>query len=119
MKKSDYLSLFEKYIRNEATEEEKACLFDWIRHDEKIDRLMLKRLEQAACDVDHDTEMRMYEHIRTSILPKNKQVRLHRSWHKAIRRTAVWLLPILSAWSVYLFTSRPSSENDLLTITAP
>lgn len=119
MKKNDYIRLSEKYIRDEATEEERERLFDWIRHNEKINWLMLKRLEQAACDVDHDTEMRMYEHIRTSILPKNKQVCLNRSWRKTIRQAAVWLLPILSAWSVYLFTSRPSSENDLLTIIAP
>ena len=78
MKKNDYIRLSEKYIRDEATEEERERLFDWIRHNEKINRLMLKRLEQAACDVDHDTEMRMYEHIRTSILPKNKQVCLNR-----------------------------------------
>lgn len=40
MKKNDYIRLFEKYIRNEATEEEKERLFDRIRDDKQIDRLM-------------------------------------------------------------------------------
>ncbi len=119
MKKNDYIRLFEKYIRNEATEEEKERLFDRIRDDKQIDRLMEKRLERAACDIDHDTKNRMYERIRASILPDSKPVRLHRSWRKAMRWAAVWILPVVSAWTVYVFTSRPVSADKVVAITAP
>ncbi len=72
MEKEKYILLFEKYLRNEASEEEKERLLTMLRRDKYINQLLEKGLENSESEFDEEIINRMYENIRTTVFPSKK-----------------------------------------------
>lgn len=119
MEKKNYILLFEKYIHNEASEEEIQLLLGILRHDKHIDQFIENMLAQTPRELDENTEQRMHEQIRATILSKRKRAFTPASLRRAMQWAAIFVLPILSALLVYFLTTSPLPGNNLVTITAP
>ncbi len=116
---NQYIRLFEKYLRNEASEPEQQLLAGILRNDRQIQSVLDNELENADPGMDEETSNRLYGHIRTAISPEKKQLFTHPAWKRTLRRVAVFLLPVISAFSVYfLMTNNIEKNAALITITA-
>jgi len=119
MEKKKYIALFEKYLHNEATEEEKLLLINLLRRDKDLDHFVEKMLQQSHPELDETTEQRMHAQIRSTISQGRKRSIRSASLRRAIQWAAMIILPLLSALLVYLLTSDQLPGNNRVTITAP
>lgn len=114
-----YIPLFERYLRNEISEQDKEHLLSMLQRDRDIHRILEKELENADAELDDETAKRMYSVISTTVSSSKKRVALNPVWRKALRWAAVLMLPLLSAFSVYYWvTSQETSGNSFVTVTA-
>ncbi|MDO5522504.1 MAG: FecR domain-containing protein [Bacteroidia bacterium] len=119
MDKGKYISIFEKYVRNEASEDEKKHLLTVLRHDRHIQQRLQTELEKADSSLDDDTLNSMYGHIRSAISPQKKRIFPISAWKKAGQWAAIFLLPILSAFLTHYFvTHQTSGNNTPITVSA-
>lgn len=119
MEKKHYIQLFEKYLSNEASEEEKQYLLGLLRLNSDIDLILEEKIRNNDHELDQDTEKRLYEQISSTIHQRKKRAVLRPNWRKAAQWAAIIILPVLSALSVYLLHSDRVNNNNLITITAP
>ncbi len=118
MEKKQYILLFEKYIRKEASAEEEQLLLSILRQDKEIDHLLEDKIKNSDQELDKETEQRMYKRIRAGKSQGKKPLVAAVTFRKAMQWAALIILPLLSAWLVYFLASDPlSGEN--VTITAP
>lgn len=116
---NQYIRLFEKYLRDEASEPEQQLLAGILRNDRQIQSVLDNELENADPGMDEETSNRLYEHIRTAISPEKKQLFTHPAWKRTLRWAAVLILPVISAFSVYLLMTNNIEDNAaLITVTA-
>ncbi len=121
MEKEKYILLFEKYLRNEASEEEKERLLTMLRRDKYINQLLEKGLENSESEFDEEIINRMYENIRTTVFPSKKSTRklIQPVWRKAMQWVAIIMLPVLSAFLAYYITiNQTYNNNNNVTVTA-
>lgn len=119
MENKNYIILFEKYLRNEASEEEKQLLLSMLRRDKDLDQFLEKMLEKSRPELDEKTEQRMLVQIRSTISQGRKRSLRTASLRRAMQWAAMIVLPVLSALLVYLITSDQLPGNNRVTITAP
>jgi ferric-dicitrate binding protein FerR (iron transport regulator) len=119
MENKNYIVLLEKYLHNEASEEETELLLTMLRRDKVLDQFLEKMLEQSRPELDKKTEQRMHEEIRSTISQGRKRSVRTASLRKAMQWAAMIVLPLLSALLVYLVTSDQLPGNNHITITAP
>ena len=119
MENKNYIALFEKYLRNETSEEETQLLLSMLRRDKDLDQYLERRLDQSHPEMDEQTEQRMHAQIRSTIAQGRKRSLRTASLRRAMQWAAMIVLPLLSALLVYLITSDPLPGNNHVTITAP
>jgi ferric-dicitrate binding protein FerR (iron transport regulator) len=119
MDNKNYIDLFEKYLRNEASEEETQLLLGLLRRDNNLDQYLERMLDQSHPEMDEKTEQRMHAQIRTTIQNGRKPAFTPASLRRAMQWAAIFILPIVSALLVYILTTSPLPDNNLVTITAP
>ena len=114
-----YIQLFEKYLRNEASEQEKETLVALLRNDRRIQHFFENELENAHPTWDEETATRIYDHVCASISSQKKHFSISPLWRKAMQWAAILVLPILSALAIYHFAQGDVGENqNPVTITA-
>lgn len=119
MEDNQYIRLFEKYLRNEVSEPEQQLLAGMLRNDRQIQSVLDNELKNADPKMDEETSDRLYQHIRTTISPKEKPLLTHMAWRRTLRWVAVLMLPVISAFSVYLLMTNNMEDNaSLITVTA-
>lgn len=119
MENKNYIILFEKYLHNEASEEEKQLLLSMLRRDKDLDQYLERMLDQSHPEMDEQTEQRMHTQIRSTIAQGRKRSLRTASLRRAMQWAAMIVLPLLSALLVYLITSDQLPGNSRVTITAP
>lgn len=119
MRKNQHIELFERYLRNEASEAEEQLLAKMLREDRQIHSILENGLENADAEMDEETSNRMYERIRTSIPVKKKPFFTQPIWRKSLRWAAIFILPLISAFSVYFLMNDNTAGNGTpVTVTA-
>lgn len=114
-----YIRIFEKYLRDETTEAEESQLEKMLRNDVQIHSLLENGLSDADENIDATLSNRLYDNIRSSIIPKRKQLHHHLVWRKTLRWAAIFILPIATAFSAYLLTTNHFEKDpSSVTITA-
>ena len=119
MEKKHYILLFEKYLRNEASEEETQLLLSLLRLNSDIDLFLEEKIRNNHHELNQDTEMRLYEQISSTIHHKKKSVVWNPKWRKTAQWAAILILPVLSALLVYFLHTDRVDSNNPITITAP
>lgn len=119
MENKNYIVLFEKYLRNEASDEETQLLLSMLRRDNDLDQFLGRMLDQSHPELDEKTEQRMHAQIRSTISQGRKRSVRTASLRRAMQWAAIIVLPLLSALLVYLITSDQLPGNNRVTITAP
>jgi ferric-dicitrate binding protein FerR (iron transport regulator) len=116
MDNNQHVRLFEKYLRHETSETEEQLLTGILRDDRQLRSILENELKNADPKIDEKTSNRLYESIRTTISSKKKQLFSYSIWRKTLRWAAVFILPVISAVSVYFLMSN-TIENDATPIT--
>jgi ferric-dicitrate binding protein FerR (iron transport regulator) len=112
MEKSKYIALFEKYLRNEISEQERYMLLLMLRSDKRVDDLFYNELKNAKPELDKDTASRIYANIRAKTSSEKKATPAISLWKRAMRWAAIFVLPILSALGAYYFASNGTFSNN-------
>lgn len=119
MDDNQYIRLFEKYLRNEISEPELQLLAGALRNSRRIQSILDNELMNANPEMDEEMSKLLFASIHASISRKKRSIFLAVDWGKTLRWTAVIMLPIISALSVYFLMSDDIEEEPaLITITA-
>ncbi|OJV87418.1 MAG: iron dicitrate transport regulator FecR [Bacteroidia bacterium 44-10] len=118
MRNNRYIGLFEKYLRNDVSKAEEQLLAEMLREDRQIHSLLENGLANADASMDEEISNRIYGRIHTSIHPKKKPLLAHPVWKKSLRWAAILILPIISAFSVYLLMDNTPENRTPVTVTA-
>lgn len=121
MNSNYYIQLFERYLRNEASEQEKKMLAMLLRNDRQMHRFFENVLENSDPAIDQETARLMYENILASVNSGKKSFHMQPLWRKTMQWAAILLLPVLSALTVYYFMRNNGefSNGNAVTIAAP
>jgi len=118
MKKEECLDIFERYLLNQATNEEVRRLSQWIRNSRELSEWMERQITESPNDMDKDIQIQMFNRIKTEIYkqennrPKpSSQAINFRYW---LRIAAIILLPLLTATGVYLYMSGSATKAPLI-----
>ncbi|NMB49748.1 MAG: DUF4974 domain-containing protein [Bacteroidales bacterium] len=106
MKKKNYTILFEKYLRNEASVEEIEQLLTLIRNDRQIQYLFEDQLRRSDSSFDENVQRQLFENISRDISINKKRHFIQKNWKKVLQWAAFFVLPLVSALSVYHFTQK-------------
>lgn len=120
MKKNECIHLFEKYLRNEANEQEKEQLAILLCKDKTMDYIFQKGIENAHSEWHSDIAEQIYANIQHSIRDEKKRSFIIPHWRKAAQWAAILFLPILSALIMYYATTSSSyPQKNAIVIVAP
>lgn len=124
MTREDYISIFEKYLHNEASDNDIKMLVENIRNDEKINRFFEAELANMSDEMPNEVRQRILLGImeQAGITTNHSTKRIAIKRKSFLKMVAVFLLPIASALVMYIYTSSNISndyENTTVTITAP
>ena len=116
MTDKNYMVLFEKYLRGESTVEETEALIDLIGSEDKFKEMLEVELMNADPTIDETIKKRIFGKIRLETTREKSYLSVN--WRKAMQWAAIFLLPVLSAFTVYYFTQRPQRNLQPTVITA-
>ncbi len=116
MTDKNYMVLFEKYLRGESTAEETEALIDLIGSEDKFKEMLEVELMNADPTIDETIKKRIFGKIRLETTREKSYLSVN--WRKAMQLAAIFLLPVLSAFTVYYFTQRPQRNLQPTVITA-
>lgn len=110
MTREDYISIFEKYLHNEATDDDIRTLVDKIRGDEKINHFFETEIAKMSSSMPADVQQRLFlnimEQIELDSVRSAKRFNLNRNL--ILKWAAIFMLPIASALLMYMFVSKPN-----------
>jgi ferric-dicitrate binding protein FerR (iron transport regulator) len=113
IEKNKYIVLFEKYLRNEISEQEREILLLLLRNDKRIDDFFQSELENADSELDEETANRIFTYICSKTSPEKKTISFASFWKKTARWAAIFILPILSLFGVYYLLNNSDIEDCL------
>ncbi len=116
MTDKNYMVLFEKYLRGESTAEETEALIDLIGSEDKFKEMLEVELMNADPTIDETIKKRIFGKIRLETTREKSYLSVN--WRKAMQWAAIFLLPVLSAFTIYYFTQRPQRNLQPTVITA-
>lgn len=116
MTDKNYMVLFEKYLRGESTAEETEALIDLIGSEDKFKEMLEVELMNADPTIDETIKKRIFGKIRLETTREKSYLSVN--WRKTMQWAAIFLLPVLSAFTVYYFTQRPQRNLQPTVITA-
>lgn len=125
MTREEYLSIFERYLNNEAAEDEVKMLVDKIRDDQRISDFFETEISKMSSEMPQDVQLRLFtelmDEIGTDIKPASRS-RFSINYKSVLKWTAVLILPVASAWLMYLWmqnsNDRENSAGSPVTISA-
>ncbi|MDR0833672.1 MAG: FecR domain-containing protein [Candidatus Symbiothrix sp.] len=115
MDKEQYLELFEKYIVNQANEQEVAELIDFIRNNPQLNSWIDYQIQNSPVEISEDLKQRMLSNIQEEI--GTSKVTVKTITYKWWRIAATIILPIVLGYSTYQFAGINKTgeiENPLL-----
>jgi ferric-dicitrate binding protein FerR (iron transport regulator) len=126
MHKEDYTILFERYIRDHASDDEKQRLCDWLRKDTSVAQWMETQVISTSDEMDTEVQERILNQIRektyrktiTSRRSSNTSDNRHFRFTRWQKIAAVLIFPLLSAFGVYIYMSKIGSVSSPLVIAA-
>lgn len=125
MTRKEYISIFEKYLLNEAAEHDIEMLVDKIRDDEKINHFFETEISKMSSEMPQEVQHRLFSEIIEEIKVDNKPVikpRLSINYKSVLKWTAVLILPVASALLMYVLmynsNDRESSAGSPVTVSA-
>jgi ferric-dicitrate binding protein FerR (iron transport regulator) len=125
MQKQECIILFERYIRNQATDEEIKRLSGWLRNNPAISLWLEQQVLSSSSEINIEVQMKMLNVIRRHIsdnnheqIMSNKEPKKYFSIKKWLRVAAVLIFPLLTAAAVYVYMSNVQTESAPLIIAA-
>lgn len=118
MTENYYIELFEKYLCDEASPQEKEELQSYLSSNKRIDSFFEDGLSSAYPEMDEQVRKRMFKNIRENIICKKPKLTIQENKRKILQWAAILILPIITALSVYYFTQNSSANFHPVTITA-
>ena len=112
MRNKNYTILFEKYLRNEASADEVAQLHAMMRHDAQVQFIFENELHHSDSSMDQNTRHKLFQNISRQVYTDKERGFLQKTWKKALYWAAIFILPVISAFSVYYyFTPKQQITN--------
>jgi ferric-dicitrate binding protein FerR (iron transport regulator) len=112
MRNKNYTILFEKYLRNEASADEVAQLHAMMRHDAQVQFIFENELLHSDSSMDENTRHKLFQNISRQVYTDKERGFLQKTWKKALYWAAIFILPVISAFSVYYyFTPKQQITN--------
>lgn len=112
MEKEECIILFERYIRNQATDDEVKQLADWIRSNPAISVWLERQILFSSSDINVDVQLKMLDNIRQYIynyegntINKEETPKKHFRLRKWLRVAAIFIFPLITAAGVYVYMS--------------
>lgn len=96
MTNKDYILLFEKFLRNEASEGEIDALLHKIGKDDDISLFFEKKISDESAQMPHEVQQRILESIRKEMHASAPSKPIVLPMRKLWRWAAILLLPIVS-----------------------
>ncbi|MCE5175652.1 MAG: FecR domain-containing protein [Bacteroidales bacterium] len=123
MQKEECIEIFERYVRNRATDSEIKRLTTWIKDNQEISLWLEQQIINSSSAIDGEIQMRMLKNIEKAIytnskndLTQDKQPNIRFRLNKWIRVAALFILPILTAAGMYFYMSKNGSASAPLII---
>jgi len=112
MRNKNYTILFEKYLRNEASADEVAQLQAMMRDDAQVQFIFENELLHSDSSMDENTRHKLFQNISRQVYTDKERGFLQKTWEKALYWAAIFILPVISAFSVYYyFTQKQQITN--------
>jgi ferric-dicitrate binding protein FerR (iron transport regulator) len=103
MRNKDYTILFEKYLRNEASADEVTQLQAMMRHDAQVQFIFENELLHSDSSMDEDTRHKLFQNICRQVYTDKESGFFQKNWKKVLYWAAIFILPVISAFSVYYY----------------
>jgi ferric-dicitrate binding protein FerR (iron transport regulator) len=119
MNKEYYISLFEKYIANEATAQDIKELVLYLQTNPKIDDWFEQQVRDSSPEISEELKQKMFDRIQEKINEPEKELHINpapvRQW---LRIAASILLPFMIALGCYYFYTsyKNDADNPLLIV---
>lgn len=113
MQKKECVEIFERYVRGTATDDEIKRLSLWIRSNQEISSWLEQEIMASPSSIDSEVQMRMLENIKLEIntaskknKPQDQPARTGFSLRWLVRAAAILILPVVTAFAMYLYMSK-------------
>jgi len=123
MEKEEFIVLFERYIEDRASEDEKKRLSRWIRNNQLIPLWLEQQVLASSSIIDDDVKLRMYRNIESETNIETDSNYAHSAprilsfrFKKLMRVAAMLFLPLLTAAGMYFYMYKAESSNAPLVI---
>ncbi|NMA73753.1 MAG: DUF4974 domain-containing protein [Bacteroidales bacterium] len=123
MNKEKCLDLFERYLLNQASDEEVASLYSFIQNDPDLNRWLENEIKNSSPEIDEKVKKRMLNHIQSQINEEKKTKRIRSQTKQSNKYSLRWivnvaaiLLPVVLMVGVYFYSQ--TQEVDYLTVSA-
>lgn len=123
MQKKECVEIFERYILNQANEDEVNRLSQWIQTNKEITFWLEQQILNSSSIIDNEVQLRMLRNIQLKIDNENSDfnVSVRRKIgfqiNRWLRVAALIFLPMLSAAGMYYYMSDSKSATNPLIVT--
>jgi ferric-dicitrate binding protein FerR (iron transport regulator) len=115
MTKEQYIDIFEKYIKNKASEDEIRQLTSFIENNPRLNRWFEERIRHSPAEIDEDVKQRMFGNIRqqtgASGTDDTDELPLRSAWKKWMRIAAAIVLPVAMVYGLYRYHAAGSGNQ--------
>lgn len=112
MESTDYILLFEKFLRKQASAEEVNLLIQWLKSESLFSSWADDQWEAVTSDIDPALQRKLLGKIKASILPEEQSYPLRPTgksisvFRWAVRVAAIFLLLLSTGIGVYYYTQQ-------------
>jgi ferric-dicitrate binding protein FerR (iron transport regulator) len=117
MKQPDYITILKKYLKNEATPDEKEVLINWItglESEHEFEQQSARLWEDAEPDIDAEIETELYNRLQSEIANRQKAHQQH--INSMLRLAASILLPLSIGLISFLYLNHHADTEKLFTV---
>lgn len=115
MEKEECIEIFELYIQNRANNEQIKRLSNWINTNREIALWLEQQIMTSSSAIDSEVQMRMLMNITDAIGTNDRQKPHYRTlFNKWMRVAALFILPLLTAATMYLIMSETETPSPLI-----
>ncbi len=106
-----YIDIFEKFLRNDISDDEIEELQAIMYVNKDIQHYFENKLAQADYSINLHLQKKIFDAIEKDINKKSKKYHLSQYRKKALQWAAIFLLPFLSVLSVYYLMQKDNSPS--------
>lgn len=120
MENIDYILLFNKFLRKEATRDEVSLLIQWLKDEESFHTWTDEQWKSVSSDMDPALQQKLLGHIKGKIqqdrynIQKISMKRQSLFYQWSIRVAAVILLLLATSLGVYQYTKQQMNMPDMV-----